>query len=111
MAMVKPEGENRIRLHIPAFDTGTEPAEATFLTIDDLMSVPFVARFRAVAEPDKLFHRFSYSAPHGDEAGLLICEYDEGRSWWVVGYLRAPVEGLPLWEPPASRSSSNRKGT
>lgn len=86
---------NQIRQHIPGFVDGIEPAEATFSTLDELLSVPFVARFREIVDPGKPFHRFSYS----EDGNLLMAEYDEGRSWWVVGYLREAVDGLPNWEP------------
>lgn len=81
---------NEIVQHIPAFvDTGDEPRPCgEFDTLTGLIAIPFVNRW--ALETD--FHQFSLSGQH------LIAEQRGGRSWWVVGTLRAPVSWLPQWD-------------
>jgi hypothetical protein len=29
-----------------------------------------------------------------------MAEFAEGKKWWVVGYMKDSVEGLPAWQAP-----------
>ena len=86
---------NMIKQHRPAYMSGFEDAKIEFETVEELLEIDFVKNFSDQPE----FYRFSFSQMDGDPyAGGLMCENNEGRSWWVVGYLIAPVE-LPDWKP------------
>lgn len=80
---------NEIVQHIPAFvDYREAPPRAEFSTLAELLAIPWVKRYADTAED---FHQFSLSGTH------LIVESRGGHHWWVVGYLRHPVDGLPEW--------------
>lgn len=67
---------------------------AQFSTTDELLAVPFVANYVTYAN----FHRFSVSR---DSQPLLMAEYEDGKVWYVVGYLDS-LDGvnLPTWHSP-----------
>lgn len=86
-----------IRQHIPNFVSGFNPAIEEFKTLDELLNLDFVKRF---SDGDPNFYRFSVkdyvTRVH------LMAEYDEGRTWWVVGYINGIAKddiGLPQWIP------------
>ena len=85
-----------IKQHIPNFVSGIEPETHEWTTLPELLSIPFVARFR----DDYSFEHFAFS-PSGDH-WLLMAVYEGGHRWWVVGYLdELPrEEGLIPWHPP-----------
>jgi hypothetical protein len=80
----------RVRQHNSDFVAGTDPTEAEFTNLVELLSIGFVAR----ARKHKDFYHFAVSeygnprehalCPHGWQ---LIGLYDGGKKWWVVGYL------------------------
>lgn len=80
---------NQIKQHRPAFFEGWENEVVDFESKDDLLAIPFVSNF--ATQPG--FHQFSFGN------NLLMAEYQEGRKWWVVGYLKEPVAGLSEWVP------------
>lgn len=92
---------NQILRHIPgaAFDSRDTPEQPVdFETVDQLMAIPFVKHW---AE-SRGHVRFSVSSPSGNwETGraLLMSEQSDG-TWWVVGHLLSPVDGLPAWRAP-----------
>jgi len=78
-----------------------------FASLDELLSLPFVAEFVAKADPDDgvEFYRFSKSNHGSIGLGLedmLIAEYNEGANMLVVGYIENSelVKELPLYELP-----------
>lgn len=80
---------NEIVQHIPDFVETVEPRiRSDFDSLAQLLEVPFVKGWADKSD----FHRFSV------EGVCLIAELRGGRSWWVVGYLREPVSGLPEWD-------------
>lgn|SRR5581483_1974489 len=85
---------NSIRQHRPAYFTGyPEPLTVEFETIEQLTKIPFVANF-ARDLGDGPFWRYSL----GDD--MLMAEYREGATWWVVGYIKdrdAIADQLPRW--------------
>jgi hypothetical protein len=82
-------GNNTIVQHVPAFADNFEPRrKAMFDTLDELMEVPWVKQWAG----DQGFWRFSLNG------NILLVERNEGRWWWVVGFLEKPVEGLPKWQ-------------
>lgn len=77
---------NEIKQHRPAFFDGFENETVPFDTLEELMAIPWVVSFALAAE----FHGFSVYDNHA-----LIAEYRGGERWWVVGFLKNPVDGLP----------------
>lgn len=102
-----------IRQHIPNFVSGVDPQSVGFDTLEQLLAIDFVDRFRfrdlsldfVAAHPNTKFSRFSLSHYAG-ETWLMIAEYAEGRHWWVVGYITSPtpeiITGLPEWHNPTT---------
>lgn len=78
----------------PAYFTGFPDEQVTVGTLADLMTVPWVAQWTEIST----FHRFSVGDYYGK--GLLMCELDEGQTWWVVAILDSTDNlGLPRWQP------------
>ncbi len=89
---------NRIRQYRPAFISGMENATVEFETVEQLLAIPFVAGFTEPVEWP--FHRFSISPRQNGGRDVLMAEYDEGRHWWVVGFIEQPGQvDLPQWAP------------
>lgn len=86
---VQGEPVNQFKPHMPAFVDAEEDAlkAQPFNTLEELLSLPFVKKFK---EYD---HQFCLS-----EDNELMKVKDDGSWWWVVGFLKEPVAGLPLWE-------------
>lgn len=80
---------NTIKRHRPSYFTGFEDQIVKFDTVDELLQIGFVANFAS----QENFFRFSVT----DEN--LMAEYNEGYTWWVVGWFEQPIEGLPQWKP------------
>lgn len=81
---------NSIRQYFPTYFDGFKPAVVVFETTDELLRIPFVSKFRDGTD----FSRFSISD------GILMAEYNGGKTWWVVGAIAVPSEiALPLWGP------------
>lgn len=93
----------KIREHIPAFISDLKPHEATFETIDQLLSISWVARWKKDSFVDLPFLRFSLTR-YTKGKDLLMAEFDGGRKWWVVGYINQPSPelraALPEWTRP-----------
>jgi hypothetical protein len=98
-----------IRQHIPTFVDTDEPRKQTILeTADDIPNDPWLKTWMrddpwARREKDGTvtrgvfkFYRFSQSTEHG-ATPTLMAEYDNGDRWWVIGYMSAPLDGLPEW--------------
>ena len=90
----------KVTQHHPAFFEGFDNWTGEVTTLEELLALEFIARWREAPE----FYRFSlqrdyvsrdYFAP-GDPPqtiSLLIAEVKEGREWWVV----AKLEGEDLY--------------
>lgn len=59
---------------------------ADFDDLPSLLDIPWVAWWTKRVG----FHRFS------QDKERLMAEYQNGRLWYIVGYLKEPVEGLPV---------------
>lgn len=69
---------NGFTQHIPGFvSVETPPQRVPFKTTEDLLNIDTVVRF----SKDPKFSHFAISD------NCLMAIYDEGRKWWVVGYL------------------------
>ena len=105
---------NAITQHIPNYVEGYEKRTVEFETLEELVAIDWVKQHSEPHEPIKLvnvltgeeaeppisdgpFHRFSQSEEWHDR-WLLMAEFDEGKKWWVVGYLKEKVEELPAWQ-------------
>ena len=82
---------NRFTQHIPSFvDYRKEPPHFDFETTEELVSSPLVR--------DNLRADFSHFAM-SENALMQIA--DQGRWWWVMGYVKKPEEiNLPTWSAP-----------
>lgn len=90
----------KIRQHIPNFVSGIEPETAEFTNLVELLSIPFVARFR----DDYSFEHYAVSTHEPSDDWLLMAVYDAGHRWWVVGYMDGlPPEEMIQWRPPEER--------
>lgn len=91
---------NEIRQHIPAFvELDGDPEGARFLDLEELLAIPWVKNWSTFPG----FHRFSLSddaCRDGSRVILLMAEFRGGAEWWVAGFLKDPVEGLPKWKHP-----------
>ena len=107
---------NEIRQHIPNYVEGFTPRTVVFETLEELLAIDWVAQHAVPmpeielvnvltgekAEPPKSsgpFHRFSQSQ-EWENRWLLMAEFAEGKKWWVVGYMKESVEGMPAWQAP-----------
>lgn len=78
---------NAFKQHIPNFVSVDEyPDWIEFDTLDELLDIGTVRTWR---------DDHGYFLAQSDEC--LISVRDDGKRWFVVGYLRARVEGLPEW--------------
>lgn len=90
----------KIVQHIPtSVERMGEPApRVEFETYEELIEIDFVKEY--MGNPPwrnlRIFHRFSL----GENGKKLMAEYNEGRNWWVVGYLSKDHGlDLPEWKP------------
>lgn len=82
---------NTIHRHLPAYVTGRDNVSATYETTGQLLAIEWVAVWTTVPK----FHRFSVSKG----IRLLMAEFNEGNSWFVVGRFEAEESLLPAFEP------------
>ena len=83
--------------HIPTYVDGALAQRESFMTLDGLLAVPFVALWKERVG----FYRFSRSSRFAMGPTFLMAELNEGRDWYVVGHLEEtgrPVD-LPVWQP------------
>ncbi len=88
---------NSLCQHVPDIAVAGPVVErlvATFETKDDLKDISFVKRWM----DDPKFYQLSICRYDGSKD--LMVELDEGKWWWVVGYLEHDVPELPSWKPP-----------
>lgn len=87
-----------VRQYLPAFADGQRPQRAICATFDDVRRLEWVRRWEIFGLNNSAFFRWSLG-----DGDLLMAEFDEGRQWWVVAYLRGDrLDGqLPAWTPTA----------
>lgn len=102
----------KIKEHLPSIGFSYhKPIEVEFLTIDELMNIPFVLKWtRCFFDSEKPSHAFKrFSISHCvDDMHLLMIEYHNDPflkmpPYWVVGYIKGPLFhigtlGLPHWD-------------
>jgi len=77
------------------------PAKTSeFNSLEELLKIDFVEHFKGLNN----FYRYSISKEvyQFHKSSFLMCELDEGKKWWVVGFLDDADElvlKLPKWEP------------
>lgn len=80
--------------HIPDFVSGEPAVTIEADSIDELLQSEVVQRYKS---PD--FYRWSWSPNQGKwSKACLLVETENGRHWWVVGYLSEIPKELPMWE-------------
>ncbi len=85
----------KITQHIPGFvQTDDPPETAEYASAAELLAVPFVHRWTTV-KPG--FHQFSSSRRNQMTRPYLMAEFDEGRVWYVVGFMDGDLPDLPEW--------------
>lgn len=82
---------NHFKQHLPGW-ADVEPYDFEFSTQEELLSHDKILSWKEASD----FYRFSLSEINSRPT--LMCELDEGRRWWVVGYLdhREGID-LPDW--------------
>jgi len=71
--------------------------ECIVRSLEELEKVPVVSRFMAMDNFDKL--AIDYNERRDNY--MLMGIYDEGRKWWVIGYLSgSDTFGIPEWNRP-----------
>lgn len=98
--------ESTIRQYRPAFVTGFKNATVPFKSLSELLEIDFVKNFKHdlfddESKIDPLFHQFSISVGEERDDYPLMAEYDNGYSWYVVGFINCLdlVRELPVWKP------------
>ena len=89
---------NRFIKHIPSFvDYDGEKPSFEFNTVNELLNHSEISVFKEPWRGEIPFYRFSKSD------NTLMAEYDEGKMWWVIGFIQYPaLVELPIWEPKES---------
>jgi hypothetical protein len=89
---------SKFRQHVPNFvDIDEDQKEAgEFHSQEELLAHPWIASWAQ----EKGFFRYSLSPQGRGYETHLMAEFDEGKKWWVLGYL-SDTEGLslPKWKP------------
>lgn len=83
---------NSVTRYFPAFCDvdDSERVEVDFSTLDEMKEIPWLKKWTEGKE-------FSYFAQSGT---YLMAILNDGREWWVAGFLKHPVDGLPQWKAP-----------
>lgn len=95
----------RVRQHVPSFVDGVEPRKTYVFNTEDLEQLEFIRHW----SQQQMFYRFSvhrnYYDPEFDGKGthLMLAEFDHGKHWWVIAYLRGDdsleiLAKYPEWE-------------
>lgn len=94
----------RFRQHIPGF-VDIDPFEFEYSSTQELIENPeIVKRYK-----DKDFYKWSWSSNDGKwSKACLMVETEEGRHWWVVGYL-SDIPELPEWHAPESSKTKQQE--
>lgn len=82
--------------HIPPYVEGLEPKTFEFNSTEELLSNPMIIEWKNPewGDPKKPFFRYSLSDYR------LMGEFDEGKRWWVIGFIKYPdLVNLPGWKP------------
>ena len=95
--------KSTIKQYRPAFFTGFENENNQFESVFELINIKWVDNFIRWpnGDLDPKFHQFSISVSDDHNDVILMAEYNEGYSWFVVGYIDKidHVRDLPEWKP------------
>jgi len=93
-----------IRQYRPAYFSGFENETKAFTSLKELLNIDWVDNFRKMpnGQIDPNFHQYStnkYSDHKGCEY-VLMAEYNNGHSWYVIGFMdeNEVIKELPAWE-------------
>ena len=75
-----------IKQHRPNYFSGFDTEIVKFDTVDELKEIGFVKNFSD--NLDGKFHQYSLSEYYTEDTHLLMAEYNKGKTWWVVGYIK-----------------------
>lgn len=88
----------KVTQRFPNFVSGFTPETAEVSTAEELYSIPFVKRWKN----NPKFYRFSISRsalPEAAHQAILMCELDEGKEFWAIGWLTEHESfDLPIWK-------------
>jgi hypothetical protein len=96
----------KIKQYKPAFFSGFDKETKEFNSLEELFAIQWVDSFAnsSFKNMPPLFYRFSVS--QRPDQIVLMAEFDEGNSWWVVGYIelnnendQSIINKLPKWKP------------
>ena len=95
----------RVRQHIPSFVDGVEPAKTYVFNAEALEKLEFIHRW----SEQQMFYRFAVHRNYFDDMHLMLAEFDGGKHWWVIAYLKGDdslkiLAKYPEWENPKSLS-------
>jgi hypothetical protein len=81
--------------HIPNFVDGATPVLLSGETIDDILASELPQRWF------KDGWSFCWDANFSDKfPAVLMCETQDKKKWWVLGYLSEVPSSLPRWKYP-----------
>jgi len=88
---------NKIKQYRPNLVTTTEDNQMVeFETTQELLNIDFVKKF----SNRNNFYRYSLDIDNYFNQYSLMAEYNDGRDWWVVGFIDNPQDiDLPKWKP------------
>lgn len=81
------------RRHYPGWATGFPARQAHASSMAEMLRIPWVRSWTKA--PD--FARFSVSSD-GPADHCLMCELDDGATWWVLAYMDTRPDWLPEWD-------------
>ena len=86
----------KITQHIPSFIEGPTPKTHYFDTLKELLLADWIQGWST----EEKFFRFSIS-DYTKTLKLLMAELNDGKKWWVVGYIKGYDKNLelPIFEP------------
>jgi hypothetical protein len=91
----------KIRQYRPAFFDGFENQTVEFNSIEELIKIDWVdgCTKEIGGKYDKKFHQFSICKERGDTESTLMAEYNDGFTWWVVGFIddEEIIKNMPTW--------------
>jgi hypothetical protein len=94
--------KNRFVQHYPNYFSVEDDDYACldFNTQEELLNFEYVSKWKKDSYDD-IFYRYSLSMPkHKADNIMLMVEYNKGKKWWVIGFLRTTEDlDLPTWIP------------
>lgn len=78
------------------YAAGFDPESITFSSLDDLLEIDFVKSHTRQAG----FYRYSLNRSSGTVRNPLLAEYQNGKKWFVIGFIEGDISllDLPDWK-------------